>query len=238
MAITLASSGTVASTESTALAVTLPPGIEANDICLWHTHAQKSTFAHAYPVGWTIPVGTILNEAVSTRTLGISFAWQRMAGGESGQVSVTHGGASTSVVMAAISLWRGVSTGSVSPYSTLASTTANSSLYNTEGLALSDTNHVCVYLMSIADDQATMSSLSSQVGLDPLTIGYNTEVALGGGSILGMQYAQATSSGTAQGGTERHGTVEVWSAFEIALMASTDVPLFTPPGNFCLMGIQ
>jgi hypothetical protein len=238
MAIAIASSGTVAVTAtSTTLTVALPPGIAANDICLWHTHTQKSTLAHVYPGGWTV-VGPILNELLSSRTMQLSFAWQRMAGGESGNVAVSHGGNSTAVLMSAISLWRGVSTNG-NPYSTQVSTVANSSIYNTKGLTLSDTNHVCVYLMSNADDAAAMTGLSSQIGMEAITQAYNTESALGNGAILAMEYAQATSSGVVQGGTCRMATVEIWSAFEIALVASTEVAAtYDAPVSFSLMGVQ
>ena len=238
MAVTFSTHGGVASTiNSSALAVTLPAGIVADDICLWHTHVQKSTLTHTYPGDWTV-VGPVLNQAVSTRTLGLSFAWKRMAGGETGEVTVANG-TSTAVTMSAISLWRGVST-TGTPYETQVSTSDNnSSLFTTEGLAIADADRMCVYLISIADDQATMSSLSSQSGMDPLTVAYNTEVTLGGGSILGMQFAQALSSGTVQGGTERHGTAEVWSAFEVALIASTVTAPFNPnPQSFLLCGVM
>ena len=240
MPITLQSSGTVGVTAtSTTLGLTLPT-VEANDIGLWHTHAQKSTLTHVYPIGWT-SIGTVLNELVSTRTMGISFAYRRMDGTESGStVRVNHGGPSTAGLMSNITTWRGVSTSILAPFSTQVSTTANSSIYTTEGLNLADTDHVCVYLVSNADDAAAVDAMSSGIGISTrLSSAYNTESALGGGAILAMFYGQALSSGTVQGGVCRMGTAEVWSAFEIALRASTEAPpaLFWAP-MFTTLGVQ
>ena len=240
MAITLHSSGTVGVTAaSTTLGFTLPT-VEANDVGIWHVHTQKSTLTHAYPAGWT-SVGTVLNQLVSTRTMGISFAYRRFDGTESGStVSVSHGGASTAVLMGSISVWRGVSTAAAAPYSTFVSTTANSSIYNTLGLTIADTDHVCVYLVSNADDQAAVAAMSSGTGISTsMTLGYNTESADGGGAILSMFHGIPTSSGAIQGGTVRMGTAEVWSAFEIALRASTEAPVgYWTPTSFGLMGVQ
>lgn len=241
MAITLFSSGTNGVTAtSTTLGLTLPSGIEANDIGLWHTHTQKSTLTHVYPAGWTVGA-QVLNELASSRTMGISFAYRRMAGTESDStVSVNHGGASTAVLMSNLSVWRGVSTNSAIAFSTQVSTTANSSIYTTEGVTADDTDKYLVILGSNADDQATMAVMSSGTGVSTsMTLGYNTETADGNGSIISMFHSQVTSSGTVQGGVCRMGTAEVWSAFEILLAASTEAPTgYWTPTTFGLMGVQ
>ena len=78
MAILLASSGTVGITAtSTTLDVALPAGIVENDICLWHTHTQKSTLSHAYPAGWTV-VGPVLNLKVSALQEKAQLRWPRL----------------------------------------------------------------------------------------------------------------------------------------------------------------
>lgn len=219
MAITLLSSGAVGATDSsTSLGFTLST-MSRHDVGIWHTHTNKSTFTHVYPAGWTTP-GTILNELASTRTLGISFAYRWFDGTEAGStVSVKHGGASTAVLMSNIAIWRGVSTNlAVSvPFSTQVSTTANSSIYTTEGVT-GDTNSLLVILGSNTDDAAAMATMSSGTNVSTsMTLGYNTESALGNGSIMSMFYSAVTTAGTAQGGVARMGTIEVWSAFEMAL---------------------
>lgn len=241
MAITLESTGTVASTDaSTVLTVSLPSGIQADDIGIWHTGVNKSTFAHVYPAEWTNPTGTLLDQTASTRTLGHSFAYRRFDGSTSGTVDVSHGGASTAVIMSNITLWRGVSTAAAAPYSAFSSTRGNSSIYTTEGLLASDTDKYLVILGNNTDDQAAMSVMSSGSGVSTsMTLGYNTEVTSGNGAIASMFHSQVISTGTIQGGVCRMGTVEVWGAIEILLAASTQAPVeFWWSPSMSLLGVQ
>lgn len=228
MAISYEGAGTVTIQTAANPSVGLPSGIQANDICLWQT-LNRAAGNHTYPAAWT----KVVQFGAGVNTLDQSWAWKRMAGGESGNETVTISG--TSLKESRISLWRGART-SGNPYEATASTISVSpnSTVNPLAVSITDAADMIVGFMAIAND-VVLDPMSGGSGVGTVTEAYEHPTITGADGNLVCDYAFATATGAVDLGFDIIATAEYWIAFTIAL---TPPAAGGPPkGSLILLGV-
>ncbi|HEV8398198.1 MAG TPA: hypothetical protein VGQ18_00015, partial [Gemmatimonadales bacterium] len=203
----------------------IPAGTEANDVALWHT-LSRDNLAHTYPLGWTKV--TQVNEGTG---LTHSWAWKRLAAGESGNLTVTVGG--TAAKACRILVFRGVRA-SGDPYEAATTAQATTNTVDPAAVSINNVGALIVALMGIGDDNTVAGGYGGTVGLNyygtavgsPWQV-FDFTTTLGSDLNLAWAYARATSTGpfptSVDFGWRGMAASDPWITFTVALVPGCPV---------------
>jgi hypothetical protein len=217
--------GGVLSTQSANPSCSLPSGIQANDVGIWHT-MSKDNLTHTYPAGWNK-----VTQVNQTTSVTHSWAWKRFVGGESGNEAVTISG--TNLKICRVALYRGIRT-SGNPheaYTSAQGTTASGNQsVDPAAVSINSVGAQIVGLIAMGNDTGLWGTWASTVGLNfngGATV-LDAKSTLGTDGNLAFAYARSTSTGPFPtsvdfGAKNLAVNNEIWATFTIALVPGCPV---------------